>query len=92
MPWIALGYLFYVVEQVLEQKLLAYKRTRAVLAAQTCGAMASVVVTIPCVLRFGAKGAAYACPIYFAIQCVVVMVLLRRPSPPRLPGGARASP
>jgi O-antigen/teichoic acid export membrane protein len=91
-PWIALGYLFYVVEQVLEQKLLAYKRTGAVLTAQTSGAIASVVVTIPCVLRFGAKGAAYACPIYFSIQCLIAGVLLWRSSPPDVPGGARASP
>jgi O-antigen/teichoic acid export membrane protein len=79
-PWIALGYLFYVVEQVLEQQLLAYKRTVAVLTAQTGGAIASVAVTIPCVLRFGAKGAAYACPIYFSIQCLIVAVLMWRSS------------
>lgn len=77
-PWIALGYLFYVVEQVLEQHLLAHKRTRLVLVAQTCGAVASVAVTIPFVMRLGAIGAAYACPIYFLIQCLVAAALLGR--------------
>ena len=80
-PWIALGYLFYVAEQVLEQQLLAYKRTVAVLGAQTSGAIASVAVTIPCVLRFGAKGAAYACPIYYSVQCLIVALLIWRSGP-----------
>ena len=79
-PWVALGYLFYVLEQVLEQKLLAYKRTRAVLVAQSCGAVSSIAVTVPCVAGFGAIGAAYACPIYFSIQCLIVVLLLRRES------------
>lgn len=77
-PWIALGYLFFVVEQVLEQSLLAYKRTSAVLAAQTCGAAASVAITIPSVMHFGVVGAAYACPAYFLLQTVVVAALVRR--------------
>ncbi len=76
LPWIGLGYLFYVLEQVLEQHLLAYKRTRAVLLAQTCGAVASVLVTIPLVLRYGAVGAAYACPVYFGLQCAVAALLV----------------
>ena len=90
-PWIALGYLFYVVEQVLEQKLLAYKRTLAVLAAQTSGAVAAVAVTIPCVLRFGAMGAAYACPLYFSIQCLIAAILLWRFSPRHAPPGTAES-
>jgi O-antigen/teichoic acid export membrane protein len=75
-PWIALGYVFYVVEQVLEQHLLAHKRTRAVLLAQACGAMASVVVTVPLVALYGMVGAAYACPIYFLIQNLVAAWLI----------------
>jgi O-antigen/teichoic acid export membrane protein len=76
-PWIALGYLFYAGEQVLEQSLLAHKRTASVLVAQACGAFASVAITIPCVMHFGAVGAAYACPIYFLIQLLVVAGLAR---------------
>ncbi len=77
-PWIALGYLFYVVEQVLEQPLLAHKRTFSVLVAQVCGAVASLVVTIPLVIHIGAVGAAYACPVYFLIQALVAATLVRR--------------
>jgi O-antigen/teichoic acid export membrane protein len=76
-PWIALGYLFYAIEQVLEQSLLAHKQTSSVLVAQIFGALASVAITIPCVMRFGAVGAAYACPIYFLIQMVAAAALVR---------------
>jgi O-antigen/teichoic acid export membrane protein len=77
-PWIALGYLFYVIEQVLEQHLLAHKRTRAVLSAQVFGAVSSLIVTIPLVATHGMVGAAYACPVYFAIQCLIAGVLVLR--------------
>lgn len=76
-PWIALGYVIYVFDQVLEQKLLAHKRTSEVLVAQICGAVASVVVTIPLVEQFGMIGAAYACPVYFLAQCAVAAKFLR---------------
>jgi O-antigen/teichoic acid export membrane protein len=77
-PWIALGYFFYVIEQVLEQWLLAHNRTNLVLLAQTCGAVASLIVTVPLVLRFGALGAAYACPAYFLIQAGVAAALIKK--------------
>lgn len=76
-PWIAFGYVLYAIEQVFEQKLLARKRSFAVLVAQIFGAAASIAVTIPLVMRFGMMGAAYACPIYFLIQCMVAALLLR---------------
>jgi O-antigen/teichoic acid export membrane protein len=77
-PWIALGYLFWITEQVIEQHLLAHKRTSAVLVAQACGAVASILVTIPFVASLGMIGAAYACPIYFMIQCIVAATLVFR--------------
>ena len=79
-PWIALGYLFCVVEQVFEQYLLAHKKTDAVLVAQLCGAVASVAVTVSLVASFGMVGAAYACPAYFLIQCLVAGALASRVS------------
>jgi O-antigen/teichoic acid export membrane protein len=87
-PWIALGYCLYVIEQVLEQNLLAHKRTTAVLVAQICGAAASIVVTVPLVALLGMPGAAYACPIYFLIQCIVAAMLVLW-SPPRSDRSAR---
>jgi O-antigen/teichoic acid export membrane protein len=82
-PFIACGYFLYVVEQVLEQRLLAYRRTSAVLITQASGALASVLVTIPLVMRFGTLGAAYACPVYFLLQAIVVAGLgLRRSAAP----------
>lgn len=78
-PWIAFGYVCYAIEQVLEQKMMAQKRSHAVLIAQSAGAAASIIVTIPLVMRFGMMGAAYACPIYFSIQCAVALCMLRAP-------------
>jgi O-antigen/teichoic acid export membrane protein len=75
-PWIAFGYVFYALEQVLEQKMLAQKRSHAVLIAQVAGAAVSIVVTIPLVMKCGMIGAAYACPIYFGIQAAVAVSLL----------------
>jgi O-antigen/teichoic acid export membrane protein len=77
-PWIALGYLFYVIEQILEQNLLAHKRTRSVLYAQAWGAGASIAVTVPLVAACGMVGAAYACPIYFLIQCMAAGLMVLR--------------
>ena len=79
-PWIALGYLFYVVEQVFEQHLLAHKRTDAVLITQVCGAVASIAITTSMVASFGMVGAAYACPVYFLIQCLLAGTLASRAS------------
>lgn len=94
-PWIALGYLFYVLQQVLEQNLLAQNRTLAVLFAQTCGAVASIVVTVPLVKSYGLIGAAYACPGYFFIQGMVTAALITRknrraPNPSEVTASAEA--
>jgi O-antigen/teichoic acid export membrane protein len=71
MPWIAFGYLFFGIQQVLEVRLLAYKRTTSVVIVGAAGALLSIAVTIPMVLRFGMYGAAYACPLYLGGQCAV---------------------
>jgi O-antigen/teichoic acid export membrane protein len=82
-PWIAAGYLFCVIEQVIEQPLLAHKRTGAVLVAQAGGAAVSIVVTVWLVRAYGMPGAAYACPVYFLLQGLIagtlVLLPVRRP-------------
>jgi O-antigen/teichoic acid export membrane protein len=81
-PWIAFGYLFYVVQQVLEQHLMAHKRASAMLLVQAVGAAASVAVTVPLVAKYGMVGAAYACPVYFAIPCIWTGYLIHRHAGP----------
>jgi O-antigen/teichoic acid export membrane protein len=89
MPWIAAGYFFFSVQQVLEVQLLAHRRTRAVVAVGAAGAVLSVAVTIPLVSRFGMQGAAYACPIYFGGQCALsALVALGG----KRPGAGRQAP
>jgi O-antigen/teichoic acid export membrane protein len=82
-PWVAFGYLFYVIQQVLEQHLLAHKRARTILLVQGLGALCSLLATIPLVAKFGMVGAAYACPIYFAAPCVLTAILIYANSAPQ---------
>ncbi len=82
LPWIALGYLFYDVAQVLEQWLLARKRTELLLVSEGVGAIASIAVTIPLVIKYGMMGAAYACPCYFFIQALATAILVLAPGRP----------
>jgi O-antigen/teichoic acid export membrane protein len=79
-PWIALGYFFYAVQQLLEQHLLAHKQVGSVLAGQATAAVASIAVTVPLVGQFGMIGAAYACPLYFAAACLVTSGMIYRHS------------
>jgi O-antigen/teichoic acid export membrane protein len=81
-PWIAFGYLFYVLDQVLEQHLLAHKRTKAVLATQVGGGLICLIATVPFVAAFGMMGAAYACPVYFGFQAIIAALLVRAHRPP----------
>jgi O-antigen/teichoic acid export membrane protein len=83
LPWIAAGYLFCVIEQVIEQPLLAHKRTGAVLVAQAGGAAVSIIATVWLVSVYGMPGAAYACPVYFLIQGLIAGVLVLLPAQPR---------
>ena len=68
MTWIALGNAILGVEYVFEKYLFAHKRTGDILLIQTVGALASIAVTLPLVLAYGAWGAAIACPIYYTAQ------------------------
>jgi len=84
LPWIAAGYLFCVIEQVIEQPLLAHKRTGAVLVAQAGGAVASILVTVWLVSAYGMPGAAYACPVYFLLQGLIAGALVLQPARQRV--------
>lgn len=75
MPWIAAGYFFYSIQQVLENHLLAMKRGLAVLLAGAIAATLAIAVTAPLVYHFGMMGAAYACPIYFGGHCLACAAL-----------------
>jgi O-antigen/teichoic acid export membrane protein len=83
MPWIAAGYFFYSIQQVLENHLLAMKRGLEVLLAGAVAATLAIAVTAPLVYHFGMMGAAYACPIYFGGHCLACAALagVSRPAP-----------
>lgn len=73
MVWIAAGYLLFVIGGVVERVCYAVHDTSGVLIIQAGGAIAGILVTVPMVLGFGVKGAAWSVPIYFGIQlCLAI--------------------
>jgi O-antigen/teichoic acid export membrane protein len=78
MPWIAVGYAFLSMAQIYERACYAYNDTKTVFVIESVGGAAALVVTVIAVARFGIFGAAYAVPIYFALQLMVAMYGCRR--------------
>lgn len=75
MMWIAGGYLLLGACRILESQLHAYKKTHYILLGRTVGAICVVTFTLGMVWQWELLGAAIACPIYFALQCVVLACL-----------------
>ena len=78
MPWIALGYAFLSMAQVYERACYAHNDTKAVFVTESIGSAAALAVTVIAVAREGMMGAAYAVPVYFALQLMVAMNYSRR--------------
>jgi O-antigen/teichoic acid export membrane protein len=78
LPWLAAGFSLLSTAYVFECKLYAYKRTRLVLLGQSIAAALTLVVTAPMIALWGLKGAAMACPIYFAGYLIIMVLLSRR--------------
>lgn len=77
MPWIALGNALLATEYCLAKHRYAHKQTRDILLVQVVGALAALATTLPLVSAHGARGAAIACPIYFAVQLAFSLALRR---------------
>jgi len=86
MPWIAGGNLLLGLSRIFEAMLHAQKKPQFVLLGRIAGAVAAGAVTLWLVLQAGLLGAAIACPVYFAVQCVMLAALscTRGVSPNRL--------
>jgi O-antigen/teichoic acid export membrane protein len=78
MPWIGAGYGLRACSYVFERVCYAYGRTRRVLVAQACAAVAALAVTPIAVWGWGLRGAGAAVPVCFALQLAVAVVLARR--------------
>ncbi|MDB6030597.1 MAG: hypothetical protein JWM16_935 [Verrucomicrobiales bacterium] len=74
MPWIALGYCFYVLAIVHEQVIYAYKRTALLLRMHTCVAAVSLLTGGLGAFYLGLFGAALACPAYFLCHLILAIV------------------
>ena len=85
MPWLAVGYSFLVVAQFYERLCYARDKTAAGLTIQTAGAIASIIIAIPLVSRYGIEGAAVAVPCYFLFQMMLARAMARKAAPGRAP-------
>ncbi len=71
MPWIAGGYALIIVAHVFERVCFAYGQTRWVLVIQASAAAVGMIGTAVGTVGWGLQGAAWAVPLYFAVQLVV---------------------
>lgn len=88
MPWIAAGYLLFLLAQVVERICYAAKDTDSVLIIQCSGAALSILVSTIGVAWFGLVGAAGAVPVYFGLQLCVALALGYRSARNHLVGAA----
>jgi O-antigen/teichoic acid export membrane protein len=77
MIWIAVGYVFAVVNQIVERINYALHDTRGVAWVETAGAALSIAVALPMIHAFGLNGAAWSVPIYFGLQLLLAIARAR---------------
>lgn len=81
MLWIAAGNALLALARVWEVPLHAAKQTGRLLLGHLIAAVIIVVVALPLVWKYGAWGAAVACPIYFALHAATMAGLAWQSQP-----------
>ena len=77
MPAIAVGCALHALGSVMSQPLLAEKRTRLVLLGRLCGVVTAAMHIPLLVKNYGLQGAAFANPIYFGVEALVLALLAK---------------
>lgn len=77
MPAMALGCAMHALGTAVAQPLLANKRTRTLLKGRLCGAVTAAISIPLLVSQFGLAGAAWANPLYFGIEALVLALLAK---------------
>ena len=77
-PWIAVGYAFYITSTVFSRYCYVFDDTKAPLLLTVAGTAIGVMTTIPAVMWFGVQGAAVALPLRFATELVLSILLAKR--------------
>lgn len=77
LPAIGCGCLLHALGTVWAQPLLAEKRTRVLLKGRLCGALAAITALPLLILQYGLSGAAWANPVYFGIEALVLALLAK---------------
>lgn len=78
LPWIAAGHLLQFVSLVVYTRLFAENEPKSVAASRLFGMSVAVVALLVLASKWGALGAAMACPLYFGAEAVVALVIVRR--------------
>ena len=77
MPAIAIGCSLHALGSVLAQPLLANKRTRLLLLGRIAGVLTAAICIPLLVIHYGLVGAAFANPIYFGVEALVLAALAK---------------
>jgi O-antigen/teichoic acid export membrane protein len=80
LPWIAGGYCLYSVGWVFEKRLHAQKQTLRLLCIHSAVAATAIAAPLVLMRHFGLRGVAMACPIYFGLMALL-MILFSAPPP-----------
>ncbi|WP_229427869.1 lipopolysaccharide biosynthesis protein [Methylomonas albis] len=73
----ALGCALHALGTAVAQPLLAHKRTKTLLKGRLCGAVTAAITIPALVSQFGLPGAAWANPVYFGIEALVLALLAK---------------
>jgi O-antigen/teichoic acid export membrane protein len=77
MPAMALGCALHALGTAVAQPLLAHKRTQTLLKGRLCGAVTAAITIPVLVSQYGLPGAAWANPVYFGIEALVLALLAK---------------
>jgi O-antigen/teichoic acid export membrane protein len=77
MPAMALGCALHALGTAVAQPLLANKLTKTLLKGRLCGAVTAAITIPALVSQFGLPGAAWANPVYFGIEALVLALLAK---------------
>lgn len=77
MPAMALGCCLHALGTAMAQPLLARKQTKRLFKGRLCGALAAAIAIPSLVSQFGLIGAAWANPVYFGVEALILALLAK---------------
>jgi O-antigen/teichoic acid export membrane protein len=78
MYWIAIGYSALALAQIVENRVLSFEKSHALIWSKLLGATSNICIAIVTIPAFGVKGAAYASAIGLILQLAVTILICTR--------------